>query len=58
MMEFTYTCNCQREYKINPITGISNLDGRSKGSKDIKKNYCIVCFMKCIEARNQQGDRK
>ena len=53
-MKFTYTCNCQREYKTNPITGISNLDGRSKGSKDIKKNYCIVCFMKCIEARNQQ----
>ncbi len=53
-MKFSYECNCQREYNRNKKTGLSNLDGRSKAAKDIEKNYCIICFMKCIEIRNQQ----
>jgi len=53
-MKFSYECNCQREYNRNKKTGLSNLDGRSKAAKDIEKNYCIICFMKCIEIRNNQ----
>lgn len=55
-MKMTYECNCQREYNRDKKTGISNSDGRSTASKNIEKNYCIICFMKCIEIRNKQEE--
>ena len=32
-MKLSYRCTCEREFKRDKYSGISNLDGRSKGAK-------------------------
>ena len=48
-MKLSYRCTCEREFKRDKYSGISNLDGRSKGAKNIKKNHCIICFVRNYE---------
>ena len=50
-MKLSYRCTCEREFKRDKYSGLSNLDGRSKGAKNIKKNHCIICFVRSLEWR-------